>query len=159
MKTLKITLLAIALAAAPVITHAMEVNIPVPCSNSGALNITGTYDEMSGAINLALQPQDCKQNGYTITGNGSVTGIFKPSMTDPTKFETDLKNNMDADFVKDAEHLHATFTLEVKGKYDLTTSKFDDNAQFKTSINGTGPISANIIDLITVDFDAITNNS
>lgn len=159
MKTLKITLLAIALSAAPVISNAMDINIPVPCSDAGVLNITGTYDEVSGSVNLALHPQDCKQNGYTITGSGSVTGTFKPSMTDYTKFETDLKNNMDANFVKGAEQLHAIFNLEVKGIYDLTTYKFDNTTQFKSSITGTGPIEANIIDLITVDLEAITGDT
>lgn len=159
MKSIKTTILAIVISAAPFLANAMDINLPIPCSDSGALNITGTYDEMSGAVNLALQPQDCKENGYTITGTGSVTGTFKPSMTDYTKFETDLKNNMDANFVKDAEHLHAVFNLEIKGTYDTTTSKFDQNAQFKYSITGTGPIKADIIELITVDFDAITGGT
>lgn len=156
MKTLKATLLAITISAAPIIATAMPIDLPVPCSDSGVMNITGTYDEMTGAVNFALQTQDCKQNGYAITGTGSVKGTFKPSITDYTKFDTDLTTTMDAMFMKNTDHIHAVYRMTAKGLYDLSTSKLDDNAHITSSIDATGPLQLNIIDLLTIDWAAIT---
>ncbi|MEZ0328843.1 MAG: hypothetical protein ABWK15_04675 [Dissulfuribacterales bacterium] len=156
MRTLKATLLAITISAAPVIATAMPINLPVPCSDSGVMNITGTYDEMTGAVNFALQTQDCKVRGYAITGTGSVKGTFKPSITDYTKFDTDLTTTMDAMYMKNTDHIHAVFNLTVKGVYDLANAKFDQNS-FKYSIEGTGSTPARIMDLITIDWSALTD--
>lgn len=156
MKTLKAALLAITISAAPVISSATEINLPIPCSDSGAMNITGTYDDMTGAVNFALQTQDCKTNGFSITGTGSVKGTFKPSMTNFGKFDTDLTTTMDAMFMKDTDHIHAIYRMTAKGSYDLATSKFDDNAHLTSSIDATGPLQVNIIDLLTIDWAAIT---
>lgn len=38
----------------PVIAPAMDINIPIPCSDSGSTNVIGTYDEMTGAVNFNL---------------------------------------------------------------------------------------------------------
>jgi hypothetical protein len=156
MKTFKAALLSIFLTSMPLISHATDINLSVPCKDSGSLNITGTYDDMSGTVNFTLTPQDCKENGYSITGTGSVKGTFKPSMTDYGKFDTDLKTTMDAMFTKDSDHIHAVYNLTAKGAYDLATSKFNNDAHLTYSIDMTGPVPCNIIDLITVDWEAIT---
>lgn len=155
-KTIKAALLSMVLTSMPLLAHATDINLSVPCKDSGSLNITGNYDDMSGTVNFTLTPQDCKENGYSITGSGSVKGTFKSSMTDPGKFDTDLKTTMDAMFMKDSNHIHAVCNLTAKGAYDLATSTFDKNAHFTSSIDATGPLKVNIIDLLTIDWSDIT---
>lgn len=79
-------------------------------------------------------------------------------MTDPSKFETDLKTTMDATLIKNADNIHAVFNLAIKGNYDLVNKKFDQNTSFNYSLTGTGPIPVEIEDLISIDWGVVTGD-
>ncbi len=58
----------------PLIANGQDIFKSVPCSDSGEIVVQGTWDVITGAIDVAINTTDCVYNGITVEGNGSISG-------------------------------------------------------------------------------------
>ncbi len=58
----------------PLAANGQDIFKSVPCSDSGEIVVQGTWDMITGAIDVAINTTDCVFNGFKVEGNGSITG-------------------------------------------------------------------------------------
>lgn len=58
----------------PLSANGQDIFKSVPCSDSGDIVVQGTWDMITGTIDVAINTTDCVYNGIAVEGNGTITG-------------------------------------------------------------------------------------
>lgn len=134
---------------APAATQATTIDKAYPCPDGGQVLVTGTVNQISGAVAIDLTTVDCVIEGIGVAATGTVVGTFKVALP-PTTADVDLQTALTAVLTSGlAKTADASLTQTVTGIYDFNTDIV--SAEVASYWSGSGKITIPPEQLIDVN--------
>ncbi|MCP4697883.1 MAG: hypothetical protein GY862_13680 [Gammaproteobacteria bacterium] len=130
---------------------AQDVSLSLPCQEGGEVSIQGSWNFLSGALDLTMTPNNCMlRNGIALSGSGTITGTFSVSLTNTTLAAMDTVTDVQVTMTRGEEIITGEANKKIIGTYDLTAGKLD--GQVISSSTFSGNMAIPVEQLITVDW-------